>query len=183
MAKKLKICVDLDNTIIDTARILVNLHNELHPNNTYCYTDDLEWDFYPIVKTKDELDQLCSLFAHKDFYTNVITYPSSIEVINNWCKQGHDVYIVSKHDEGRIPFTIKWASKVMPKVKLNFVSEFCDKGKFPCDVIIDDRLDSLDSFDGQTTKICFGNYSWNKDTKHRRFTNWVDLHKFIEGGM
>lgn len=183
MNKNLKICVDLDNTIIDTARILVNLHNELHPNNTYEYTEDLEWDFYPIVKTKDEISQLCSLFTHKDFYNKTIPFPNSIEVINSWCDQGHEVSIVSKHEDDRVPFTIKWVNKVMPKVKLYFVSEFSDKGKLNCDVIIDDRLDSLESFSKETTKICFGNYSWNKDTTQRRFTNWTDVNKFIEGGL
>jgi 5'(3')-deoxyribonucleotidase len=164
MIKDKTIIIDLDSTILDTSFTIVNLYNKLNPDNQLSYTHNHSWGFEPIIKTKEELSNLFKLFDHEDFYKDVIVFPNAIKIINELA-ENNSVVICSKHSPSRIPITTKWINKVMPKVEIRFVDNFEDKGKLfdKVNYIIDDRVDTLDSFSEETTCILFGFYDWNKD--------------------
>ena len=178
MIKNKEIIIDLDNTIINSPLTIINLHNKLNPNKKYQYTEELEWDFKPIVKSKEQLSELFMLFDNSSFYDEVKTYGGAIEFINKLAKN-NKVIICSKHNESRKPITSEWIKRAMPNVELIFVDSFEEKGDlFPkAFAVIDDRIDSLDSFNTNSIKICFGDYKWNKEWKGLKFDNWKDIEK------
>ena len=167
--KDKNIVIDFDSTIINTPKTLINIHNKLYPSQQYIYKKNMErkidWNFYPLIKTKEELKELFKLFDHPDFYKHVEVFPKAIETINKLAET-NNVYICSKHMESRKPLTLAWINKVMPKVKVIFVDNFSDKGEtfkdIKVDIVIDDRIDCLSSFNDSIFKILFGGYKWNK---------------------
>lgn len=169
---KITICIDLDNTIINTPRTIINLHNRLYPNKRIEYVEDISWEFYPMIQTKEELNNLLQLFTHEDFYKEVVIFPNAIETIKEWCEGGHTIIICSKHINARKPLTTKWIQEVMPDVEIVFVDNFKDKSKVKCDIVIDDNIEALESFDNKVSKICHGDYQWNKDWQGIRQEAW-----------
>jgi 5'(3')-deoxyribonucleotidase len=178
MIKDKQIVLDLDNTIINTPKTIINLHNKLNPNKQYNYTNDIQidWKFRPVIKSDEELSDLFKLFDHEDFYKDVVVFPNAIEVINR-LSENNEVVICSKHMDSRKPLTKAWINKVMPKASVVFVDSFADKGSLftNCDVAIDDRIDCLNSFNDNVYKICFGKFKWNQEWNGIRCNSWSDI--------
>lgn len=177
MIKNKILVFDLDNTILNTSKSIIQLWNKLNPNNQYIYTNNIDWKFRPIINSDEELSELFELFDNKDFYGDtLVVYPDAIEVINR-LSEDNKVYIVSKHMELRKPLTTAWVNKVMPKVEIVFVDNFEDKGKLfeNCYAVVDDRVDSLYSFRNNVIKICFGNFKWNQYWNGMRCMSWKDV--------
>lgn len=182
MIKNKTICIDLDSTIINTSKSIINLHNKLYPHNKIIYIENHDWNFYPMIKTKEQLKELFELFDNKDFYSETLeVFPHAIEYINKLSKY-NVVKIVTKHCESRKSITEEWIDKTFPNVELIFVDNFEDKGNIKCDIIIDDKIESLNSFkDDNTVKLLYGNYDWNKnDNESYRVVDWVYIENFIE---
>ena len=181
----LKIAIDWDNCILDTVSTIINLHNELNKNKQYNYNpnDKIEWKFDPLIKTDKELSELFKLFDNPQFYDNAITFPNAIKIINELSMQ-NEVCIISKHMESRKNLTRKWIYQTFPTIKLIFVDNFEDKGQalkdFGADIIIDDRVDALESCIDVPYRICYGNYQWNSSYKGLRATDWSELYKMIK---
>ena len=174
----MKIVIDLDSTIIDTSKTLINLYNYLFKDNIK-YIPRHNWDFSPMINDKNKLKEILSLFEYSGFYDNVIIQPYAIECINRLCEK-HEIIIATVHTDNRKRLTREWLSKVIPKAKLIFCDNFSQKGKMFSDanIIIDDRIDSLESFN-KSIKICYGTYLWNRDWKGIRVYNWYELEYYI----
>lgn len=182
MIKDKLIMIDLDSTILDTSSTIISLHNKLYPSKYIEFNAQHDWCFKPMINTKEDLSDLFKLFDHEDFYKDVIVFPNAIEIINELADNNR-IVICSKHSPSRIPITTKWINKVMPKVEIAFVDNFEDKGKLfdKVDYVIDDRIDTLDSFSRETTCLLFGCYDWNKDyDDYHRCMNWNDIKEYIE---
>lgn len=182
----LKIACDLDNVILDTPTTIINLHNELNKNNKIKYNTNMNlgWKFEPVIKTDEELADLFKLFDNPKFYDNAITYKNSIKVINELSMQ-NKVCIISKHMESRKLLTSKWIYETFPTVELIFVDNFEDKGRilkeFGADIIVDDRIDALESCkDIVPYRVCYGNYEWNSFYNGLRASDWSELYKMIK---
>jgi uncharacterized HAD superfamily protein len=182
----INIAIDLDNTILNTPVTIINLHNKLYKNKRIEYDDNvnLDWKFRPVIKTDEELTELFKLFDHKDFYRHAIVYKYAKDIINGFSKK-NKVCIISKHMDSRKPLTREWIEKNFPRVDLIFVDNFEDKGRilqeFGADIIIDDRVDALEScIDIVPYRICFGDYDWNKQYNSLKATDWKELYKMIK---
>lgn len=180
----LKIALDLDNTILRTPEILINLHNKLNKNNKIDYNEDmiLDWKLRPLIKTDEELAELFKLFDDYRFYDEALVYDNAIQVINQLSMQNY-VCIISKHMDSRKPLSFKWIRETFPTVDIVFVNDFKDKGiklkNF--DIVLDDRTDALESCK-KTVKhcICYENYLWNSDWTGLRVNNWLELKHFVD---
>lgn len=176
----LKIVIDLDSTIIDTCKSIINLHNKLSDKKIE-YQDNYSWNFYPMIKTKDELSELFKLFDNKDFYEDtLVVFDEAIEVINELSKD-NIVKIATKHDMLRRPITQKWVAETFPNVELIFLDSFDKSSVGKCDIFIDDKLEAIESMNGLADyRICYGEYDWNKQHSGLRATNWEELYKMIK---
>ena len=176
--KAVIIMVDLDSTIIDTSQTIINLYNKYNPNNKIKYTENHNWNFEPMIKSKEQLSELFKLFDSEYFYDEVIFKENALEVVHDLCEK-YKVIICTKHNESRKPITSKFIKRMFPKAELKFVDNFSDKGKIECDVVIDDKPESLNSFDDTVLKICFGDYVWNKSWDGVKMTNWLEIKEFF----
>lgn len=174
----MKIVLDLDNTILDTPNTIIQFWNNLNPSRQLKYAEDIEWDFSNILDGTDVvLKELFILFDNEGFYDNAITYEGAIDIING-ISQRHEVIICSKHDEIRKSITTKWINKIFPNVKLMFVDNFEDKKNLECELIIDDKIESLEG--KAKLSVCFGDYKWNKEWQKVRVTKWCQIKSIIE---
>ena len=176
--RKKTIVIDLDSTIINTSKTIINLHNKINPDDKIEYIEDHNWNFEPMIKTKEELNELFKLFDNEHFYNEVIFKENALKVIHGLC-ENYKVIICTKHNESRKPITSKFIKRMFPKAELKFVDNFSDKGKIECDVVIDDKPESLNSFDDTVLKICFGDYVWNKSWDGVKMTNWLEIKEFF----
>ena len=180
--RKKTIVIDLDSTIINTSKTIINLYNKINPDNKIEYIEDHNWNFEPMIRTKEELSELFKLFDNPMFYGDtLVIYDKAKEVINKLCEH-YNIIIMTKHNESRKPITSKFIKQMFPKVELKFVDNFSDKGKIvqDCFLVIDDRVDSLTSFDCDVIKVCYGDYQWNKEWKGFRMINWLEIENFLE---
>jgi len=179
----ISIAFDLDNTILNTPASIINLHNKLNKDNRIDYDENtvIDWKFRPVVKTDDELAELFKLFDHKYFYRHAIVYKCAKDIINGLSKKNR-ICIISKHMDSRKPLTKEWINKTFPRVELIFVDNFEDKGKVleGYDLIVDDRIDALESCFNIPYRICYGDNEWSQDWYGLRATNWNELYKMIK---
>jgi 5'(3')-deoxyribonucleotidase len=180
--KYMRIAIDLDNVILDVPTTIINLHNKLNENKLdYKQGDKLGWKFDPLIKTDEELSELFKLFDNPQFYDNPIVFKDAIEVINQLSRHNY-VVIISKHMKSRKPLTRKWVYETFPRVDLVFTENFQDKGEIlkNFDIILDDRVDVLESCTDVTCKICYGKYSWNESWNGFRVNSWLGFKAFVD---
>lgn len=172
------IIIDLDSTIIDTCKSIINLHNKLNDNKIE-YQENYKWDFSPMVNTKEELAELFKLFDNKDFYGDTLVVNDNvIEIINELAKD-NVVKIATKHDMIRRNITREWIEKTFSNVELIFLDSFDKSSVGKCDYFIDDRIDALESMrDFAKVRLCFGIYDWNVLWKGLRVNNWLEFKQF-----
>ena len=181
------IFIDFDSTIIDTSQSIINLHNKLN-NIKIIYTANHDWNWFPMIKTKEELSELFKLFDNKDFYGETLrVFPNSVEIINELSKK-YRVIIVSKHEKSRRGISREWIYNTFPNVELVFLDSF-DKSCVPknifadrCLCFIDDKSEALGSVKGLVDyRICYGNYSWNNTNwDGLRVINWKEVDNMIK---
>lgn len=175
----MKIVIDLDSTIINTSKTLLNIYNQ-ETNSNIKYNPNHKWDFDGLFP-KSYNKRAFELFTEEKFYDFVEPIYEAVEVINSLAIE-NDILIVTKHHPLRIPNTQKWINSNFKNVKIEYVSSF-DKSSFYGNVFIDDRIDCLNSVkENFKCLICFGSYDWNREWTGLRFDNWNKIKDFINGG-
>ena len=171
--------VDLDSTIIDTCKSIINLHNKLN-DKKIVYQENYTWNFAPMIKTKEELKELFKLFDHKDFYGDtLVVFDDVVRIINELSMQNR-IIICSKHDTSRRPITTKWIYETFPCVDIVYTDTFDKSIGGKCDIVIDDKPEAFESVEADY-KICYSYYQWNKDWSGLRVNNWLEISRFIKG--
>lgn len=172
----MEIIIDLDSTIINTSKTLLNIYNYENRSNLE-FNPNHKWDFDGLFPNEYN-SRAFQLFTEKIFYDFVEVIPNAIEVINRLAKN-NSITIATKHHPLRIPNTNNFINKFFKNVGIKYLNSF-DKSELNGDVFIDDRIDCLDSVKNNFKYIlCFGNYDWNKDWNGIRFYDWLEIEKFI----
>jgi len=171
--------LDLDNTIIDSPKILWKLYNK-YIDSSVPYNNNFKWDFEGIF-TKEQLPQVFKLFDHEEFYSDefIEVFPDAIDIINELSMQ-YRVVIATKHKESRKYLTQKWVQATFTNVELVFLDSFDKSRVGKCLCFMDDRIDALESMDSNAEyQICYNLYDWNSDWQGKRITNWLDFKEFV----
>lgn len=172
----MKIVIDLDSTIINTPKMLLNIYN-YETNSKLEFNPNHKWDFEGLFP-KEYNSRAYQLFTSDILYDFAEEFPNAINTINEIAKT-HEVIIATKHHPSRIPNTQNWFDSRFKNVKIEYMDTF-DKSIMSGDIFIDDRIDCLESVkDNFNFRICFGVYDWNKEWNGIRLMNWDDISKFI----
>lgn len=151
------------------------------------YNENYKWDFEGIF-TKEQLPQVFELFDHEEFYSDefIEVFPNATEIINELSEK-YRIIFVSKHKQSRKHLTRAWIYKTFPNTELVFLDSFnkscVAKNIFrdECLLILDDRLDALDSMDGLVKyQVCYNLYDWNVEWEGLRVNNWLEFKQFVE---
>ena len=183
--KKLTIGIDLDNTILSSAEIIMELYNDIYNTNYKVDYKTLDWDFQPALHSKEEINNALMLFSHKDFYNPKYVKPfeKAIETVNQLLDEGHRVAICSKQCIERRNNSLEWIKNTFnSNLEVLFADSF-DKSKVmgDCDIFIDDRIDALLSVNTKH-RLLYGDYNWNKGDfeQIKRVNNWQEVKQVID---
>jgi 5'(3')-deoxyribonucleotidase len=170
--------LDLDNTILDTPKILWKLYNLRYGMNIP-YVENCDWDFKGLFN-KEDLPRVYKLFDDEEFYNYVEIFDNAVQVIKELAEV-HKVIIASKHKDSRRAITRKWVKETFDdKVQVMYFDDFDKTALGNVDIFMDDRLDALKHMSNNAKyNICYGNYKWNKEWNGIRISNWSDFKVFV----
>ena len=188
MNNKPIVVVDWDNTVINTSKTLINLHNKLSKNKIK-YIEEHDWKFRPMINSDEELKELFTLFDNKHFYDSDVVVPikDAIETIKE-LSEHYKIIICSKHMRSRRRLTRKYIKETFKgyDVSVKFVNSFNEKSKIFKNkrvlAVIDDKIECLEGFGEKTLRVLFGDYQWNKEYDKNsmcKINSWVTVNDAI----
>ena len=188
MNNKPIVVVDWDNTVINTSKTLINLHNKLSKNKIK-YIEEHDWKFRPMINSDEELKELFTLFDNKHFYDSDVVVPikDAIETIKQ-LSEHYKIIICSKHMRSRRKLTKKYIKQIFKgyDVSVKFVNSFNEKSKLfkhkRVLAVIDDKIECLEGFGEKTLRVLFGDYQWNKEYDKNsmcKINSWVTVNEAI----
>ena len=174
------ILCDIDDTLTNFGYILLKWNNKIFHTN-YKYEDVTTWDFVTKAFGKDCWQAL----EYTTFWDEIKPLPNAVEVLENFVKQGHKVYLVTASSFNttlsyKINKVLSWFDNTL--INENNVIIAQNKNMIEGDILIDDAIHNLQSFDG--CKICYA-CPWNTDWCYEkgngslRFNNWKEIEKTI----
>lgn len=167
------ILVDIDSTITNFSEVLLRYLNRLY-NTKYHYNDIVSYDWFNKTFAQPWLPT-----EHDYFWDDVKVNSEAVSTIESWVKQGHQVYLVTaSHFNSLLSYKIK---RTLESFNPNLINErnviiAQDKSIIRGDVMIDDCIDNLCSFDG--LPICYAQ-PWNKFWWGFRDDLWDSIDNFI----
>ena len=174
----------IDNTIVNSIKVLVDLYNE-----DFQYYDDFKKISWVDVDTYDlqecscaTKEQLLEYFNQHRFFLYLEYNDWAKEVLNE-LKEYFDIYIVTLGTPANLRGKERWRKINMPYATLIGVdiNKYKDKSHLDLSdgVFIDDVPEYLETSNAKD-KICFGDvYSWNKDWQGIRCYNWHDVKRYL----
>lgn len=183
--------IDLDNVVFDTIGTIKAMYDE-----DYRYYPDYEWipaheiQSYEFTELKYMThEKLMEYFCSGRFFDRLECMENAEKIIarlNHF--HGFPITFVSRGLPANIKGKIEWvhAFNHLWKANADFAGIYIPNSKSLIDmtggVLIDDELANLQNNSANHT-ICFGDYTWNKEYKGERVTDWVTLQrKLTEGG-
>ena len=188
MNNKLIVVVDWDNTVINTSKTLINLHNKLSKNKIK-YIEEHDWKFRPMINSDEELKELFTLFDNKHFYDSDVVVPikDAIKTIKE-LSEHYKIIICSKHMRSRRKLTKKYIKQIFKgyDVSVKFVNSFNEKSNLfkhkKVLAVIDDKIECLEGFGEKTLRVLFGDYQWNKEYDKNsmcKINSWLTVNEAI----
>lgn len=189
---KIRILLDVDNTIISTDLAIADHYNNFMHNHKNFKIANGEEIYYYDGRTQLPLysrEKFMSIFESDFFWNNVQVKENAKSVIEKLCNdERFDVCLWSygslKNLSKKSNFINKHFGKLVEEKILDVIlsnnvnvekHEICDKG-----IIVDDHHDNL--VNKNAYNICFadfGNKDWNKNHDGMFVTNWLDLYELI----
>ena len=188
MNNKPIVVVDWDNTVINTSKTLINLHNKLSKNKIK-YIEEHDWKFRPMINSDEELKELFTLFDNKHFYDSDVVVPikDAIKTIKE-LSEHYKIVICSKHMRSRRKLTKKYIKEMFKgyDVSVKFVNSFNEKSNLfkhkRVLAVIDDKIEWHEGFGEKTLRVLFGDYQWNKEYDKNsmcKINSWVTVNEAI----
>ena len=188
MNNKSIVVVDWDNTVINTSKTLINLHNKLSKNKIK-YIEEHDWKFRPMINSDEELKELFTLFDNKHFYDSDVVVPikDAIKTIKK-LSEHFKIVICSKHMRSRRKLTKKYIKETFKgyDVSVKFVNSFNEKSNLfkhkRVLAVVDDKIECLGGFGEKTLRVLFGDYQWNKEYDKNsmcKINSWVTVNEAI----
>lgn len=179
----MKIFVDIDSTITDFGKVLLDTLNA-HYNKSYEYKDITHWDWFTGTFGKKAFFPL----SYDGFWDNVVIDPRAVLVLESFVGQGHQVYLCSAS-----AFTSSLGHKIkttLAPFNCNLINEsniiICEHKWLLADrnsVIIDDKLDNVKEFIYEGGGGIVFDQPWNQENGcmklRHRVNNWDEIANII----
>lgn len=168
------ILVDIDSTITNFSETLLDCLNvEYGTNHEYDEIDHYGW-------FDDTFFNPWRITNNTRFWDRIAVNPVAIQVIENWIKEGHKVYLVTASSYNqmlgyKINKTVENFNHLLLDSKNVIVAH--NKNMIKGDLLIDDSEANLANFDGKT--ICYAQ-PWNKDYQGKRTDSWFMIEHMVD---
>lgn len=165
--KKPVMLVDFDNTIAESADRIIEIYDEVYRDGfaTFYDTSELQWNFEGIIESH-HLDAMLGYFHTREFYDGLLIVEDAYWILKELSEK-YEIVIVSKQCAKSANFKRKWIKEFFPFIErcIFLDQEGMDKSLIEGDIAIDDHLESISSIKAKT-KICFGDYGYNKEVPY-----------------
>ena len=175
---KLKIGIDLDDTLNCLSRSWINAYNKEYSDNLPL-SDIKSWDIAKYVKPECGKDIFKFLFI-PGFFKNLDVQPHAVEVVK-WLCETYDVYIVSAAHYAVCGDKGAWLEEHFPFINYQNVIFCTNKSLMNLDYLIDDGSHNLETFNGKG--LLFDSHHNQSEYRFPRVMGWLEVKKFFEEEM
>ena len=177
----MRITVGVDNVVRATIEFLHDLFKLSNPAFDEPFQEIEEWDLRKFDKDSTVLTLFFKNCTASRVFTNANApeIPMAKETIAALRKDGHQIVFATHQNPGNEGHTLEWLRNHGFEYDALFFGE--NKSLVDADVIIDDRVETLQSFHKKngTLAICF-DQPWNRDWKGERVQTWQDVPELIK---
>lgn len=178
---KLKIGIDLDDTVCQTSLAIVDYIEEHHKDKINNFRDFLNRPEFKVSANADWLIVKEALNSER-FFLNIKPYQNAIEAISNLNKK-YLVYFCTSAGTYKYAASEKmaWITKYFGEEWLSRLIITRAKDIVDLDILIDDRIDNAKHFltDPKWQQIVF-NQTWNAKLNLPRISNWSEAESVID---
>ncbi len=184
--KKIDLYLDMDGTVFNTQKCIVDLYNEdFHDYKNFVkidWHDVTTWDFKELTLANEY--HINTYFSQKRFFDKVEMMDYFEQVMERFIKDERlKIHFVSFGYYSNLLLKEKWVKNHYPTADFIGVgiNEYKDKSHIDMHdgIFVDDSYNNLITSNA-AYKICYGNvYDWNKEWGEARVVNWFDLLSLI----
>lgn len=173
----MRIIFDVDNTLIDSKRIIVDIYNKKYNQNVnheLCNT----WEFKELPLTNPK--EITGWFNSEDFFSGIHEITGMKQLVYSLYNEGHEIVMCSYcGSEQGIQLKRRYLECNYPFAELVLLQlgqddSKLDKSAVVGDIIIDDNLNAISS-SSCANKMVFGDYGWNNTTEYIKVKNAREL--------
>lgn len=175
LMKKLKIILDVDDTIADTTKYLLNRANKEYGTNIV-KEDIYDWNLdivFPDINLR-------KFFNEEGFFFNLKPYEDAIYYTKKLIEEGHEIIITTASPMNGFKDKALWLQKYFPHIPEKNLILAWRKECVYGDVMLDDGLHNI------TSSICdypiIYDQPWNRKVQgdYKRVYNWKEFYDLIQ---
>ena len=183
----MKIFIDIDGVLWNTAKSIVTLYNKKYGHNGD-WKEAMEWNFSPAIPEGTSEKVIDELFASNQIYEGDHTIEGAVEYINKLNLEFDNVFFCTVGKNINNSQKLKMLKRLVPTVKvitISFPGEvLADKSMINMDgsIFIDDHSKNLKSSNARY-KILFephGEKNWNLGYKGIKLCSWKEVYDFVK---
>lgn len=168
----MKIGVDVDDVIRATNMHLFARYCLANPEFDKDFDSISDWDLRKFYENPDVLTLFFKDWA-ADVFLNAFVVPQSLETLRQLRADGHQIVFATHQYPGNEGYTLTWLQK--HGFEYDGIFFGAEKSILGVDVLIDDRIENLESAQRRgILPICFDR-PWNREWLGLRVLDWGDL--------
>lgn len=179
----MRILVDMDGTVCDFVKVVLNKYNERY-NDNLTHEDITAYGMHEVVKEECGRN-IYKIYHEKGTFVNCPLLPGAKESIEGFLNAGHQVIFVTKPVDFSLhclPEKQIWVDKHFPRIGRDNIVFTSSKHLVRGDILIDDHGYNLYTFDGAKVLI---DQPWNQDVNDARYGidrvySWKDIVSYVE---
>lgn len=137
--KKLDIILDSDGVLADTHTLILDKYNwEYGDNLTIEHITD--WNLEKFTKPGSDI---LKYFSKRGFFMQPDPCPGAVEVVNELCADGHNIYVATSSPKEGYEDKELWIRRHFPKIPKRNITMIHTKHLLTGDILLDDGLHNL----------------------------------------
>ena len=170
------ILVDIDNTITNMNHVWLKYINNQYKTN-YKYSDITHWNFFNDLQAGGK--DVFNILHIPQFWKDITVYPNAVLALEHWAKKGHQVYLTTASDVLSPSFHVKMEQILKPfsshLINQNNIIVTNNKELINGDVLIDDKLETIDKWVKLGKMGFIPDQPWNRNYEAKPYCNQFTL--------